>query len=73
MQELRKIINQTDFNKGEKYKKFYIWSTHRLLSVQLLNIAALLVISYLGYQIFHFWMITDYTTLSPCIPPHSVL
>ena len=59
VQELRKIINQTDFNKGEKYKKFYIWSTHRLLSVQLLNIAALLVISYLGYQIFHFWMIIE--------------
>lgn len=58
MQELRRIINQTDFNKDKKCKKFYIWATYRLLSVQLLNIAALLAISNLGYQIFRFWRIT---------------
>lgn len=58
MQELKRIINQTDFNKNKKYKKFYIWATYRLLSVQLLNIAALLAISSLAYQIFQFWMTT---------------
>lgn len=58
MQELRRITNQADFNKDKKYKKFYIWATYRLLSVQLLNITALFAIIYLSHQIFQFWMLT---------------
>lgn len=58
MQELRRITNQADFNKDKKYKKFYIWATYRLLSVQLLNITALFAIIYLSSQIFQFWMLT---------------
>lgn len=58
MQELRRTTSQADLNKDKKYRKFYIWSTHRILSVQLLYIAALLAVIYLSCHIFQFWMLT---------------
>ncbi len=58
MLEVRRIVNQADARKDKKYKKFYIWATQRLLSMQLLNTAGLLAIVNIGYQIFQFWKTT---------------
>ena len=59
MQEFRRIVNQSDLKKDKEYKKFYIWATNRILSVQILYLAALCFMLDIGRQIFLFWRQTN--------------